>query len=137
MVKRFTIASIVVVLVLVTVLLLDGLVAELTGYSLPGEMAAVLAFFFASYAGGRIGGSQYFWLGILIFLSLQIWSSYVVFNAMRGIELSANGESTMTWASVLVGSWPTQAISILVAIAGLIIGARGVSKKGHQQPNTA
>ena len=136
-VKRFAVASVVVVLVLVAVLLLDGLVAELSGYSLPGELAAVLASFLAAYAGGRIGGRQYFWLGIPIFLALQIWSFFAVFNAVRDIELSANGESTLTWAGVLADSWPTQVLTLLVAIAGLVIGGHGSSTKGHQQPDTA
>ena len=137
MVKRFAVASIVVVLVIVAVLLLDGLVAELTGFSLPGELSAALAFFLASLAGGRIGGSQYFWLGILLFLALQIWSSYVVFSAVRDIELAANSESAITWASVLAGSWSTQVLILIVAIVGLIIGGRGVAMKDHQRRDTA
>lgn len=137
MVKRFAIASIAVVLVAVAVILFDSLVAELTGFALPGEMSAALAFFVAFFVGARIGGSQYFWLGILLFVAIQIWSSYVVYSAIRGIESVASGESTVTWVSVLTNSWSSQVLNLVATMAGLIIGGRGVSAKNHQEPGTA
>ena len=135
--KRFALASLAVVLIAVAIVLVDGFIAELTGLSLPGEFSAAFAFFFAFFVGGRIGGSGYFWFGILLFLAISAFSFGVVLGAIRDIESSGGGASTVTWVSVAAESWLSAALSLVASIVGLILGGRGASPNSRNVTDAA
>ncbi len=117
--------------------MIDGFIAELTGLSLPGELTAAFAFFVAFFAGGRIGGSGFFWLGILLFGAIQAFSFGVVLGVMRDIQQSGGGASTVTWVSVFAESWLSTALSLVASIVGLILGRRGALPNSRNITNAA
>ena len=137
MVKRFALASLAVVLIAVAIVLIDGFIAESTGLSLPGEFTAAIAFFVAFFVGGRIGGSGYFWLGILLFVAINAFSLSVVLGALRDIQPSGGGASDVTWVSVATESWLSAALSLAASIVGLILGARGASTSSRSITDAA
>lgn len=124
MIKRYLLASVTAVVIVVAVVLVDGLVAELTGLSLPGEVPAALAFFLAFYLAGRIGGKGFFWIGIAVFAVIKILSLSLVLDVVG--DLQAIGGSTVpdaTWASVIATSWLSILINLAATILGLFLGA--------------
>jgi uncharacterized membrane protein YhaH (DUF805 family) len=105
--------------------------------SIPGELSAAIAFFVAFLVGGRIGGRGYFWLGILLFLALQISSIAVILTAVRDIQAASGNASEVTWASVTVDSWPSLVLSLVASIIGLRLGARRTSTHERSVPGAA
>jgi hypothetical protein len=132
MLKRFTLASLAVVLLSVLILLVDGVIAELTGLSFPGEISAAFAFFVAFFVGGRIGGDGYFWLGVLLFVAIKVFSLSVVVGALRDIQPSDGGASAVTWLSVATESWVSTSLSLVACIVGLILGAHGAATSNRR-----
>ncbi len=136
MVKRFLLASLSIVLVSIGILLVDGLIAESTGLSLPGEISAALAFFVAFFVGGRIGGPAYFRFGVFLFFVVWVFSTFVIFDAVRDIQFGGESAPQVTWMSIAIGSWRSGLLSLAVSIMGLTIGARLTSADERSMRDT-
>lgn len=127
-IRRYFLASLAALAVAVAFVLIDGFIAEATGLFMPGKMSAALAFFAAFFVGGRIGGRGYFWIGIALFLAIQIFSLGMILYATQNIQLAAGVTPDATLASIAIENRLSSVMSLLACVAGLKLGARGQSK---------
>lgn len=122
--KRFFLASFAVALMVFVILLIMLLMEDATGLSLPGDLGPPIAFFYAFFVGGRIGGSQYFWLGILLFLAIEALCFPLALDIFRAMQWFS---APVSWLSFAADRWLLLALSLVASTIGLILGGRVAS----------